>query len=1005
MAMDEKCNDAESASVTLNVLDLEPPRARIAGFDPWWMSHGDEPTTYCDIYAIAYSDAAITNVQFQYAIFDGVELGEWIPIGISEDLEPDCGSAPDCDVWYTTIDLATFQLDELMHVAMRAIATDDMDLMDPDPPYVRLSVVEYEDGTLDLIDMRPYGYEGLLRDGSLRMVGGDDTDQVLVTVSVVDSEGEPDATQMPHMLFIKPHTVADGGGACCVTPMRHIDEGNTWSGEFTVPDDDCGKMAVFATALSEDGWLDLYRAYIWSWELTDELGTNGTASVPGYMAVGDSVVTYLDATFTAPGGSGSPGYCLFMMPTDPPQVGVQQERFLTLLDRTAYFIGFVDYDYSFNNGYWPVVTIEYDDEAVVAAFGDDAAAKEPYLTPRVWNDSGGWGGGSISHVSVDTEANVVSFRVASLDDDSPFYALFGPVSGAPVGISGFKPSSVRYGRWNYTDADPVISAQLTSGGTEPIDHHSVELWIDDLLWAATLDEGSWVRGNGRFDVEQANAEGTIYQVVYRHSFLQEDWLLEGWHTLNIMFKHEGGSDEWVSLLAGAPGGQFYVDRTAPYVEFHGGFVNNPLFANVSGYLNPAESNDMLTVKMWDEASGIYVRPDHPEWVWDRDCDDGRFPGPEDEMWPGEDEYYDDGCWVEVDYGIKYDLWLVHARDITGDEDDQLDIDEIEERLLLHTGTADELLPYLDPPLLGENAYMPEDTLFVGLPIIGGTGIEDGDIIEVAIYSHKLIEQHSDDEGVHTRVDTVWTEGNEYYLLIWDEYWDDESQEMHTYENGVIDCAWNSGSKYVEQRFLVDMTGPEVKLISPPEGSVAPGEDFCVTVGFEDSGSGVADVEVVLVGPKGEEIEPVEEPTVGDDTFTACFEGVSAGLYSLNVTATDGTGGTTKVSIPLTSQSRTLGLTQTYMWPNPFNPVDLEANVHFNLNRAADVTIKVYDFAGEYVGNVITNAAYEAGTWNVPWAGQASNGRDLANGAYMIRVEAKDASALRGATIKAVIWRE
>ena len=95
-------------------------------------------------------------------------------------------------------------------------------------------------------------------------------------------------------------------------------------------------------------------------------------------------------------------------------------------------------------------------------------------------------------------------------------------------------------------------------------------------------------------------------------------------------------------------------------------MSNPLLSNVSGYLNPAQTNDMLTVKLFDDGSGVYVRPDHTEWIWDCDCTDNIDPSPFDAQHPGLDcntPYDDYGCWVEVDWGIKYDLWLVDHGDI------------------------------------------------------------------------------------------------------------------------------------------------------------------------------------------------------------------------------------------------------------------------------------------------------------------------------------------------------
>ena len=75
------------------------------------------------------------------------------------------------------------------------------------------------------------------------------------------------------------------------------------------------------------------------------------------------------------------------------------------------------------------------------------------------------------------------------------------------------------------------------------------------------------------------------------------------------------------------GARFFVDMVAPEIAFHGGFVSNPLLRNVAGYMSPPVHNHMLQVELYDGESGIYMRPDHPEWVWDPNCDDNRPPDP------------------------------------------------------------------------------------------------------------------------------------------------------------------------------------------------------------------------------------------------------------------------------------------------------------------------------------------------------------------------------------------
>ena len=1010
---DEECNEYESALIGLYIRDLEPPRARIAAFDPCVVPHGDEPPVYCDVYATGYSDTEIAEVQFQYSVDTGAT---WIPFGLSDD-DPDGHEYSElCDLWSARLDLRGFEVGT--QLLMRAIAKDSDENQDPNPPTVAVQVVELIDGSLDLV---PTVDLGVLDEPWLTMVGGECPDEIVVTVKM-DA-----ADQRPQVVYVYPDTWGpDPIGYCssaeCVLMEAMIDNPQSdgdywWRGVIHVPaPDNCGKLTVFANALycpsgaPECSQVDLHSTYIWSREVTNALGTNGTHTVPGYVAVDDTPtqIDYLHASARVPSGSGVGG-CLFLAPTtDAPGTNADQGRFMTMLDRTCYFVNLLGdtSEVELNAGYYMTVTIEYDEASLLAAVDGDAeraAAMESQLTVRMynldpghdWDDywDGYWEGWEITHVTVDTEANKVTFQAQALECEDSFYALFVPTWDAPVKVLSFTPTSPFPGRWNYTDRDPIIVADLNTTGIEVIDIATVEVWIDGQLVAAYIPEahdGSdplhWVQGDGELYVEQKNYDGTMWQLTYRHSVQQPYWLTHGQHTLKIMYKTEWGVDEWIELPDNAPGATFFVDADAPFIEFHGGFTGNPRLQNVSGYLNPAQLENMLTVYLYDDDAGVLVRPTDIECTNCEQCN----------------------CNLR---GMKYDLWLVH------DEDDQMEIDEIEERLLLHSGTADELTEYMMPPYTTpaeatEGFYTPEETLMVGLPIVAGGlphDIQDGDILEVTLYSKKRIEQFGDytehcDAGLIIGpnadgvLDTLGT--------VWLDCYVDQASRMHIYEQGILDWAGNAGSEFVEQRFIVDMTPPNVVLISPAGGLTEPGKPFCFEVELDDDGAGIASATAVLKGPDGEEIELTSFEIVGNVIRGCVEDGLPMGHYSLVVTATDLTGNTGILSIPIVVESLTLALSEAYLYPNPVNPDDFEAIIHFNLSRHAEITAKVYDFAGDHVATIASHEPYGAGTHgDLRWAGQADDGTDLANGAYVIRLEAFDGSAHKSTTIKAVIWRE
>ena len=100
------------------------------------------------------------------------------------------------------------------------------------------------------------------------------------------------------------------------------------------------------------------------------------------------------------------------------------------------------------------------------------------------------------------------------------------------------------------------------------------------------------------------------------------------------------------------------------------------------------------------------------------------------------------------------------------------------------------------------------------------------------------------------------------------------------------------------------------------------------------------------------------------------------------------------------------LTEAYGYPNPFNPtVGGDMAINFAVSKTSDVTIKVYDFAGEYVTTLVSNEQMDPSSPTIMWGGTASDGTKLANGAYIVRVVASDGQRTEEANLKVVIWRD
>jgi hypothetical protein len=81
-------------------------------------------------------------------------------------------------------------------------------------------------------------------------------------------------------------------------------------------------------------------------------------------------------------------------------------------------------------------------------------------------------------------------------------------------------------------------------------------------------------------------------------------------------------------------------------------------------------------------------------------------------------------------------------------------------------------------------------------------------------------------------------------------------------------------------------------------------------------------------------------------------------------------------------------------PNPFNP---STTIAFELARAGDVTLAVYDATGAFVATV-ANGRYGAGPHDVRWNGTDANGTRVASGLYFYRLVANGFELTRKMTL-------
>jgi len=84
----------------------------------------------------------------------------------------------------------------------------------------------------------------------------------------------------------------------------------------------------------------------------------------------------------------------------------------------------------------------------------------------------------------------------------------------------------------------------------------------------------------------------------------------------------------------------------------------------------------------------------------------------------------------------------------------------------------------------------------------------------------------------------------------------------------------------------------------------------------------------------------------------------------------------------------LSLAEVYNYPNPFNSNLEETTIHFNLSKDAEVNIYIYDVVGKLVKSFDTRDCRGGENDWAKWDGRNDQGRRVANGVYIIYIEAK-----------------
>lgn len=209
----------------------------------------------------------------------------------------------------------------------------------------------------------------------------------------------------------------------------------------------------------------------------------------------------------------------------------------------------------------------------------------------------------------------------------------------------------------------------------------------------------------------------------------------------------------------------------------------------------------------------------------------------------------------------------------------------------------------------------------------------------------------------------------------------------TYLNGELLFKVNSGGNFA----IYKDAKPPVISLEDDEGEdlLLSGSNPKFVFNLEDFGTGVRDVEVSL-GAKQMSISDL-----GDGTYEATYSGqLPRGQHSVSIVSNDRVGNksilkaTASVSGPIRLSAQ--------VYPNPVRDV---LKVRYQLSRnARNLSFKIYDSAGDrvFVSSLNTDMTITAvaGVNEYQWDLENSRGLEVANGVYILQIDAEDNQGYR-----------
>lgn len=130
--------------------------------------------------------------------------------------------------------------------------------------------------------------------------------------------------------------------------------------------------------------------------------------------------------------------------------------------------------------------------------------------------------------------------------------------------------------------------------------------------------------------------------------------------------------------------------------------------------------------------------------------------------------------------------------------------------------------------------------------------------------------------------------------------------------------------------------------------------------------------------------------------TEIYTGTNDGLAKCTETTTDPWWAKWMVFY---AKGKSIGTSESFAFPNPFNPRSEVVRIKYNLSRSSNVTLRIMDFGMNLVKTVLQNAPRVSNPEQLDyWDGKDENGKVVPNGVYFYRLDIDGNDALFGKII-------